>query len=41
MAVWNILRPFGIFGSQLVYLIAIWLPFGIFGRQLVYLIAIW
>jgi hypothetical protein len=33
MAIWSILRPFGIFCGHLVYLVAIWYilsPFGIF-----------
>jgi hypothetical protein len=38
VAIWNILRPFGIFYGHLVYFTAIWYilrPFGIFYSQLV------
>jgi hypothetical protein len=44
MAIWSILRPFGIFCGHLVYFVAIWSilrPFGLFCGHLVYFVAIW
>jgi hypothetical protein len=44
MAIWNILRPFGIYYGPLEYITAVWnilWPFGIYYGQLEYIMAIW
>jgi hypothetical protein len=44
MAIWNILRPFGVFCGHLEYFTAIWYilwPFGIFIGHLEHLVNIW